>query len=113
MQTVANFPKDKQGVDREDGREQNAFRCVRRGSRRPNLGSRVRGYTLTDPNSPAEDEFAIPIGTNMEALLSDVDVEFDEETAADLRRRLDDFDEMRTRAYVESRSVHLGGPRGR
>lgn len=66
-----------------------------------------------DHRSWPEDDFAIPVGTHMEPMLSEVDVEFDQATAAELRRRLDEFDEMRTRAYVESRSVHLGGPEGR
>ena len=69
---------------------------------------------MTDATDRApEDDFAVPIDTHMEPLLSDVDVEFDDETASQLRRRLDEFDEMRTKAYVESRSVHLGGSPGR
>lgn len=69
--------------------------------------------THSDRSERPEDEFAIPVGTHMEPLLSDVEMEFDEGDASELRQRLDEFDEMRTRAYVESRSVHLGGPIGR
>jgi hypothetical protein len=69
---------------------------------------------MTDVTSAeTANEFAVPIGMHMEPLLSDADVELDEETATELRQRLDQFDEMRTRAYVESRSVHLGGPSSR
>jgi hypothetical protein len=63
--------------------------------------------------TPPEDDIAVPIGSHMEPMPSEAEFEFDAATAENLRRRLDEFDEMRTRAYVESRSVHLGVPRGR
>jgi len=64
-----------------------------------------------DEQKLPEDDFAIPIGTHMELMPGEAEAEFefDPATSEDLRRRLDEFDEMRTRAYVESRSVHLGG----
>jgi hypothetical protein len=60
-----------------------------------------------------EDDFAVPLGTHMELMPGEAEFDFDAATSEDLRRRLDEFDEMRTRAYVESRSVHLGGFRPR
>ena len=62
-----------------------------------------------DDSSP-EDEFALPIGTGMDKMPRGAGVKFSGERAEQIRRLLDKFDEMRTRAYVESRSVHLGGP---
>lgn len=56
------------------------------------------------------DEFAPTIGTGMRRVPSGAGAEFDAVTAEQLRNRLDEFDAVRTRGEVESRSVHLGGP---
>ncbi len=53
------------------------------------------------------------IGTGMQRVPSGAGAEFDAATAEQLRIRLDEFDAVRTRGEVESRSVHLGGPTSR
>jgi hypothetical protein len=55
------------------------------------------------------DEFAPAIGTGMDRVPSGAGAEFDAATTEKLQRRLDEFDAVRTRGDVESRSVHLGG----
>jgi hypothetical protein len=60
---------------------------------------------IEPPFISAEDEFAVPIGTGMQRLEHGVD--FDRETADRLRRRLDEFDAMRTRGAVESRTAWI------
>jgi hypothetical protein len=59
--------------------------------------------------SESIDEFAFPIGTGMQRVPRGVGAEFDPATAEEIRDRLDEFDAVRTRGDVESRSVHLGG----
>ena len=68
----------------------------------------------TDDNEVAQatsdlDEVAPPIGTGMRPVPAGAGAEFDAETAERLRDRLDEFDAVRARGEVESRSVHLGG----
>lgn len=59
------------------------------------------------------DEFAFPIGTGMRRVPRGVGAEFDPATAEEIRDRLDEFDAVRTRGDVESRSAHLGGAASR
>ena len=66
---------------------------------------------LENESRDPEDEFAVPIGVGMTLMPEGAGVKFDEGSAREIRELLDRFDEMRTSAYVESRSVHLG--RGR
>ena len=54
-------------------------------------------------------EFAIPIGTGMQRVPAGAGGEFDAETTERLRSRLEEFDAVRTRWEIESRTVHLGG----
>jgi hypothetical protein len=54
-------------------------------------------------------DFAIPIGTGMRRVPAGAGAEFDAETTERLRNRLEEFDAVRTRGEIESRSVHLGG----
>lgn len=56
------------------------------------------------------EEFALTIGTGMRHVPSGAGAEFDAATTELLQSRLDEFDAVRTRGEVESRSVHLGGP---
>ncbi len=56
------------------------------------------------------EEFAPAIGTGMRRVAAGAGAEFDATTTELLRSRLDEFDAVRTRGEVESRSVHLGGP---
>jgi phytoene dehydrogenase-like protein len=56
------------------------------------------------------EEFAPALGTGMRRVLSGAGAEFDAATTELLQSRLDEFDAVRTRGEVESRSVHLGGP---
>ncbi len=64
-----------------------------------------------DQVDPADEaaEFATPIGTGMEPVPEGAGAEFSAATVERLRNRLDQFDAVRTRGEVESRSVHLGG----
>ena len=62
----------------------------------------------TTHSDPAAD-FALPIGTGMHRVPTGAGSEFDEEMTEQLQKRLDEFDAVRTRGEVESRSVHLGG----
>jgi hypothetical protein len=64
-----------------------------------------------DPIDPADDSagFAQPIGTGMEPVPPGAGAEFSAATVERLRNRLDQFDAVRTRGEVESRSAHLGG----
>ena len=68
----------------------------------------VENSEPTDTTDP-EGEFALSIGTGMRRVRPGAGAEFDLETAEKLRSRLDEFDAVRTRGEVESRSVHLGG----
>ena len=54
-------------------------------------------------------EFAPTIGTGMQRVPAGAGAEFDPETVEQLQNRLDEFDAVRMRGKVESRSVHLGG----
>jgi len=54
------------------------------------------------------DEFAVPIGRGMRRVASGAGAGFDAEEAERLRNKLDEFDAVRTRGDVESRSAHLG-----
>lgn len=66
----------------------------------------------TDPQRlPLDDipEFATTIGTGMVLVEAGAATEFSAATVERLRSRLDEFDAVRTRGEVESRSVHLGG----
>lgn len=56
------------------------------------------------------DDFAVPIGTGMRTVARTAAAEFDPETAEHIRQRLDEFDAVRTKGDVESRTVQLGGP---
>jgi len=60
-------------------------------------------------NPESIDEFAIPIDSGMKPVPRGAGAEFDLATAEKIRTRLDEFDAVRTRGDVESRSVHLGG----
>jgi hypothetical protein len=55
------------------------------------------------------EEFAPSIGTGMTPVPAGAGSEFNVKTTELLRVRLDEFDAVRTRGEVESRSVHLGG----
>lgn len=54
-------------------------------------------------------DFATTIGTGMVLVEAGAAAEFSAATVERLRNRLDEFDAVRTRGEVESRSVHLGG----
>jgi len=64
----------------------------------------------TTSSGDQTEEFAPTIGTGMRRVPSGAGAEFDAATAEQLRNLLDEFDAVRTRGEVESRSVHLGGP---
>jgi len=55
------------------------------------------------------EEFAPTIGTGMRRVPSGAGAEFDAVTTELLQSRLDEFDAVRARGEVESRSVHLRG----
>ncbi len=55
------------------------------------------------------EEFAHLIGTGMRPVPLGAGAEFDLATTEQLQSRLDEFDAVRIRGEVESRSVHLGG----
>ena len=59
--------------------------------------------------SESIDDFVVAIGTGMEPVPRGSGAEFDPATAERIRTRLDEFDAVRTRGDVESRSAHLGG----
>jgi hypothetical protein len=54
------------------------------------------------------DEFSILIDTGMKPVPRGAGAEFDAATTEKIQTRLDEFDDVRTRGDVESRSVHLG-----
>jgi hypothetical protein len=54
-------------------------------------------------------DFVTTVGTGMESVEPGAGAEFSASTVERLRARLDEFDAVRTRGEVESRSVHLGG----
>jgi hypothetical protein len=54
------------------------------------------------------DSFAVPIRTGMRRVVRNASSRIDSAADAEIRRRLEDFDAVRTRGDVESRSVHLG-----
>ena len=64
-----------------------------------------------EPSSSEDqtEEFAPTIGTGMRRVASGAGAEFDAATTELLLSRLDEFDAVRTRGEVESRSAHLGG----
>jgi hypothetical protein len=53
------------------------------------------------------------MGTGMRKVSSDAGARFSPETAQELRDLIDEFDAVRTRGEVESRSVYLVGHRPR
>lgn len=59
--------------------------------------------------SGGEKPFVRPIGTRMLRVPAGAGAKFDADTTEELQKRLDEFDAVRTRGEVESRSVHLGG----
>lgn len=61
-----------------------------------------------DPTSDAVDDFAIPVGRGMRRLSEGEKTTFRRGEAARLQDRLDEFDAVRTRGDLESRSAHLG-----
>ena len=62
-----------------------------------------------DPDRDAVDDFAVPVGRGMRRLSEGEKTTFRRDEAARLQDRLDEFDAVRTRGDVESRSAHLGG----
>jgi hypothetical protein len=64
-----------------------------------------------DEGSLTEEEtkFLFPIGTGMRHVEPGAGAEFDAATTERLRNKLEEFDAVRTRGEIESRSVHLGG----
>ncbi len=69
----------------------------------------TRGVTTVAEKLESIDEFAILIDTGMKRVPRGAAAEFDTATSEKIRTRLDEFDAVRTRGDVESRSVHLGG----
>jgi hypothetical protein len=54
------------------------------------------------------DEFSVPLGRGMRRVTDAQRTNFRRAVADELQDRLDEFDEVRTRGEVESRSARLG-----
>jgi len=61
----------------------------------------------TEPEASI-DSFAVPIDTGMHPVPRSSRSRSDPVADEEMRRRLEDFDAVRTRGDVESRTVHLG-----
>lgn len=69
----------------------------------------AEGEAMLDDSENPVDEFAVPAGRNMRRLSEGEQMTFRTEEATALQAKLDEFDAVRTRGDIESRSAHLGG----
>lgn len=63
----------------------------------------------SEPERDLADEFTVPLSRGMRRVNDAERTTFRRSDADELQGRLDEFDEVRTRGEVESRSARLGG----
>jgi hypothetical protein len=70
----------------------------------------TQGDAMSDePERDPTDEFTVPLDRGMRRVKDTERTTFRRTDADELQDRLDEFDEVRTRGEVESRSARLGG----